>query len=86
MDVFWPALFLTTLGLFCAVSCIRIADLPHISYEELGDVNLGVLVPVHHLSIDSFCATEVRDLGTLQRIEAIVQVKQLSLHTMQDKV
>ncbi len=48
--------------------------LPTKRYEELGDLNFGVLVPVHAYTDSGFCGRKVRDLGALQRVEAIAQV------------
>ena len=53
---------------------IVIKNLPKTNYQEPGDLNIGVLIPVHEYAREGFCSRKVRDLGVLQRIEAIAQV------------
>ena len=65
--------------IFCAfmgsvVHTISIEKLPRKKYQELGDLNLGVVLPVHKFKNSEFCSSEVRELGVLQRIEAVAQV------------
>ncbi len=57
------------------VHSISIERLPRKKYQEIGDLNLGILVPVHKFSKEGFCSQAVRELGVLQRIEAIAEVK-----------
>ena len=56
------------------VHTISIDELPREKYQELGDLNLGVVVPVHEFAQEGFCSRRVRELGVLQRIEAVAQV------------
>ena len=56
------------------VHAISIDELPREKYQELGDLNLGVVVPVHEFAQEGFCSRKVRELGVLQRIEAVAQV------------
>ena len=75
MERYW-GLLIICLVLFGEESySITIPDLPKTSNRIIGDVNLGVIIPVHHHSVTDFCSADVRDLGTLQRVEAISQVK-----------
>ena len=69
-------LFLTLCGfLGSIVQSISIDKLPREKYQELGDLNLGVIVPVHEFTKKGFCSKKVRELGVLQRVEAVAQVR-----------
>ena len=50
---------------------LYIPGLSSSNYEMMGTLNLGVLLPVHLKSRGQLCGTRVRDLGLLQRMEAI---------------
>lgn len=50
---------------------IFVPDLSTHHYEKKGDFNIGILQSVHQYDNDEFCSTEVRNLDTVQRIEAI---------------
>ncbi len=59
-------------GLITYVSgSIYVHDLSEQAYKKLGQLNLGIIVPVHYYSIKGFCGEHVRDLGVLQRVEAL---------------
>ena len=50
---------------------IYVDRLPDKHYKELGDLNIGVILPVHQYSNGEFCGHDVRGLSLLQRMEAI---------------
>ncbi|XP_050390961.1 metabotropic glutamate receptor 3 [Patella vulgata] len=41
-------------------------------YERHGNLTLGIVVPVHKYDADLICSSRIRELGTLQRVEAMV--------------
>ena len=51
---------------------IMVRDLPTKHYVQKGDLMLGGVFPVHRYSPIEFCDTKVRELGILQRVEAMV--------------
>jgi metabotropic glutamate receptor 5 len=51
---------------------IYVPELPYESYESPGSLVLGSLMTVHRSSLDGhLCGEQVRDMGVLQRIEAV---------------
>ena len=66
-----PPTAILVLVLATVTCAILIPDLPTASYRVPGDFNIGVILPVHKYCLDDFCHQRVRDLGMLQRIEAV---------------
>ena len=68
--------FLTLLCVSMNQGQIYVPELSQKSYERQGDLNLGILLPVHlNLAPDAgFCDESVRDIALLQRLEAVAYV------------
>lgn len=56
---------------FSNCELLDIPGLPRISYESLGDVNLGGLFPLHQPGPNGEYCGALRELGVLQRAEAM---------------
>lgn len=75
-----PGLSLLLLCLVHTTGGISISGLPRDKYQELGDLNLGVLISVHEFTKRGFCSRYVRELGVLQRIEAVAEVRHMFMN------
>lgn len=60
------------MDLWCAqAAAIHIPGLNQEAYVKLGDLNLGILIPVHIRSTRDFCGSSVLSIDQLQRVEAL---------------
>lgn len=54
-----------------SVGIRTLEDLPNIFYTMQADVNIGVVIPVHRYNSQTFCSSAIREMGALQRVEAV---------------
>ncbi|ESO83930.1 hypothetical protein LOTGIDRAFT_108603 [Lottia gigantea] len=47
------------------------SDLPTVLYSQKGDLNIGIIVPMHYSSSTSMCSPNIRGLTNFQKAEAM---------------
>lgn len=55
-----------------AAGMIPVPNMDYEAYVKLGDINIGVIIPVHQYNFKAPCGGSLRELGVLQRMEALV--------------
>lgn len=49
-----------------------VPELPWVNFTQPGDLTLGVIMSLHAYNATHLCSNKIRELGALQRLEAIV--------------
>ncbi|XP_064633068.1 metabotropic glutamate receptor-like [Lineus longissimus] len=55
-----------------ATGLVPVPNMDYKAYVKLGDINIGAIIPVHQYHFNAPCGGSLRELGVLQRMEALV--------------